>query len=294
MILLDSPIAVSCSSIKGSSLKPLPTSSEHNRISRAPDVERTLREKLYYAYTSLLRADFKAGEQYLPEYKMLCTVEINSPNPSERLLQNEEQLRRKSLYHQLLAQGREDQGRILEAFDAYSEFAKLQGRDDLIPSEGSPNTLIRPDIWARGRILSMIANVQNADQLKPLREQLATQWDEVRQANDLNRLRDFAEVYGPLFEVGRQAQFELADRLMKTRTPDAYREAQNVLMQAWARSQSDVESARSLDLLARLLVQRDQLVDAVELFSANAQRVSEPQSPRGSNRAGRLPHSCHG
>ena len=232
-----------------------------------PETQRTLREKLYYAYTSLLRADFAAGEKYLPEYKTLCIVDTSASNPSERLLQTEEQLRRTSLYLQLLAQGREQQGRIHEAFEAYGEFARLRSRDELIASEGSPNTLARPDVWARGRILSMINDVDDPQRLKPLREQLARQWNVIRQADDLTRLRDFAEVYGPLFEIGRQAQFELVDRLMTKRDEESYREAQSVLMQLWARAESKPESARSLEALARLMILRHQYTSAVQLYT---------------------------
>ena len=119
-----------------------------------------LHDKLFLAYTELLRKDFAAGEQYLADYKSLCVCPVDSEDPNLRERQMEERTRRQRLYLELLAKGREKQGRLTEAFDYYREFAGYGGNKELVHLSDGPNGKTRPDVWARGRIEAMIRQRQ--------------------------------------------------------------------------------------------------------------------------------------
>ncbi|MGL4423026.1 MAG: hypothetical protein ACRCZF_20350, partial [Gemmataceae bacterium] len=197
-------------------------------------IQERLREKLYQTTTELLRRDFSANENLLTDYEKLLELPIDTDDPNHRQRLVDEQFRRRSLYLCLLAKGREQQGRLAEAFDKYREFATLGGGKQLVAIYDEPNGQTRPDIWARGRIDAMFRKATNPATRKPLEERVEKEWAATRNGNDLNALREFISVFGPYFDAGREAQFVLADQLLKSNNDEQLREAQTILMKLWA------------------------------------------------------------
>ncbi|MGL4421152.1 MAG: hypothetical protein ACRCZF_10840, partial [Gemmataceae bacterium] len=179
----------------------------------------------------------------------------------------DEQFRRRSLYLCLLAKGREQQGRLAEAFDKYREFATLGGGKQLVAIYDEPNGQTRPDIWARGRIDTMFRKATNPATRKPLEERVEKEWSATRNGNDLNALREFISVFGPYFDAGREAQFVLADQLLKSNNDEQLREAQTILMKLWATAEDPKLAARAMEALAGLMTRSGLLEDAVALYT---------------------------
>lgn len=233
-----------------------------------PDtVRRKIRQKLYIAYTELLRKDFDAAEPLLDEYETLCEVAIDTDDPIEKQRLMDEQIRRRGLFLSLVAKGREAQGNLPEAFKYYRAFAALGDNKQLVSIYDEPNTMTRPDVWARGRIDAMIRNAKDDSVRKPLQDRVTQDWHEVRDANDLPRLREFVKVFGPYFNEGREAQLHLADRLLQTNNEDDSREAQVLLMQLWATATDKQTQAQAVDSLAKVFTRRGMLEDAVGLYT---------------------------
>ncbi|HKB05666.1 MAG TPA: PQQ-binding-like beta-propeller repeat protein, partial [Gemmataceae bacterium] len=152
------------------------------------DVRAKAREKLFEAITELLQNDFNAGEKMLDEYKTLCTVEIPAiATEAQKSMLAEEELRRKSNFYCLVAKGKETQGKLLEAFEAYMAFGTLVGNKEMVSVIDEPNTNARPDVWARGRIQNMIRKATPA-QRKPLEDKVVQEWNKVKGAKDLEAL----------------------------------------------------------------------------------------------------------
>ncbi len=239
-------------------------------------VTRLIREKLYVAYTELLRNKFEDGEAYLKEYEALCEVPVDpDADPSAKARAMDETLRRKGLYLSLLAKGREKQGRLVEAFDAYRAFATLGGNKQLVDIYDEPNGKTRPDVWARGRIDAMIRNAKDPAARKPLEDRVRKDWEGLKAGNDLPRLREFVQVFGPYFAAGRDAQLLLAERLLQTNNDDDAREAQTLLMRLWATADDPAYAARAVEALARLMTRRGMLEDAVGLYSQLGTRYAD-------------------
>ena len=230
-------------------------------------VRRLIREKLYVAYTDLLRNKFEDGEGFLKEYEALCEVPVDpDADPPAKARALDEQLRRRGLFLTLLAKGREKQGRLVEAFDAYRSFASLGDNKQLVEVHDEPNGKTRPDVWARGRIDAMIRNAKDPAARKPLEDRVARDWEALKAGNDLPRLREFVQVFGPYFPAGRDAQLLLAEKLIQTNSDEDSREAQTQLMRLWATAEDPVHAARAVEALARLMTRRGMLEDAVGLY----------------------------
>ncbi|HET6572903.1 MAG TPA: PQQ-binding-like beta-propeller repeat protein [Fimbriiglobus sp.] len=231
-------------------------------------VRRLVREKLHVAITDLLRNKFEDGEQYLPEYEALCEVPVDpDADPSTKARALDETLRRKGLYLTLLAKGREKQGRLLEAFDAYRAFASLGGNKQLVEVYDEPNGKTRPDVWARGRIDAMIRHAKDPAVRKPLEDRVRRDWEGLKASTDIPKLREFVQVFGPYFPAGRDAQLLLAEKLLQTNSDEDAREAQTQLMRLWATADDPVYAAKAVEALARLMTRRGMLEDAVGLYS---------------------------
>ena len=188
------------------------------------------REKLFEAITELLQNDFNAGERLLPEYSKLCTVEVpETATDAQKKLLAEEELRRKSNFHALVAKGRETQGKLLEAFEAYMAYGTLVGNKEMVTVPDDPGTVARPDVWARARIQSMIKKA-TPEQRKPLENKVVEEWNKVKAAADLEQLRGFVKVFGGMFEAGAEARITLADKLAVSSNEDDVREAEYMLL----------------------------------------------------------------
>jgi outer membrane protein assembly factor BamB len=225
-----------------------------------------LREKLYVAYTELLRHDFASAEKYLAEYEALCELPADpAESPEDQARREEETKRRKRVHYNLMARGREGQGRLGEAFEFYLKLAASgEGRLEEMPDE--PNVKTRPDVWARGRIEAMLRRAATADARKSLEERVAAEWDKVKDGHDLKKLRQFVTVFGPFFESGRAAQFKLVDVLLATNNEAEAREAQAHLAQLRVAADDPQVRARATEHLARLMIQNRMMEDAVGLY----------------------------
>lgn len=235
-----------------------------------------LKNKLYDAYTQMLRTeDFGKLEGILDEYKKLCEFELNPDDPVNYARQLDEQIRRRGLYYNLLADGREKQGRLTDAFDAYRAYAGLGEKNKMLPVPEDPNTLALPEVWAGGRIDAMMRKAKDPAARKPLEDKVAKEWAEVKGANDLNRLRAFVKAFGPYFANGREAQFLLAEKLTATNDDANRREAQDLLLNLVAQAEDDRDAATAAtatEALARVLTDRGMTDDALGLYRRIAER----------------------
>ena len=243
--------------------------------SPSPAIDRNLRLRLYQAYTELLRKDFPAGESFLAEYEKLCEVSLASvEDPSEKARTADENLRRRGLFLSLLAKGREKQGRLVEAFDHYLAFANLGGNKQLVPIFDEPNVLMRPDVWARGRIETMVRSAKNPAIRQPLEDRVRKEWEVVKDGSDVAKLRDFVDVFGPYFPLGSEARFRLAETLIKTGSDEDVREAQMHLAQLRATADEPLVRAKATELLARVMIRGGLLEDAVGLYAQLGQEFA--------------------
>jgi len=231
------------------------------------ELKASLQDKLYVAYSELLREKFDDGEKYLKEYQSLCTVPIEPDlEPFEKRRREDESLRRKRTYHYLLARGRESQKRLSEAFDEYLMLASLGEGRSLFEPPDEPSVKMRPDVWARGRIEAMIRRTMDATARKSLEERVNLEWDKVRAGNDRKKLQEFVDVFGPYFASGSLAQLKLAEMLVATGNEDDTREAQVHLSQLRAGAEDPAIRAKATEALARMMIKNQQMEDAVGLL----------------------------
>jgi outer membrane protein assembly factor BamB len=231
------------------------------------DAKRRLRDKLYLAYTELLRKDFASSESFLDEYRDLCEVPADAEDPKLRQQQIDEGFRRKGIYLRLMADGREKQGRLDQAFDFYMDFANLGDNKQLVTIDDESYGQTRPDVWARGKIAAMIENAKDPAVRKPLEDRVGREWTKVRAANDPNALAEFVRAFGDHFPIGREAQLELAERKLATNADEDAREAQAMLLKVWATAPERPIAAKAIESLARLMTRRGMMDDAVALYS---------------------------
>ena len=182
------------------------------------ELKLAISDKLYVAYTELLRDKFTQGEPYLKEYEKLCEVPIEADlEPFEKKRREDDTLRRKRLYYSLLAKGREGQNRLGEAFDLYLRLASLGEGRLLAEMPDEPSVRIRPDVWARGRIEAMIRRATDPAARKALEDRVNKEWRKLLATNDRAELQKFVDVFGPYFPAGFEAQLRLAEILMQSR-----------------------------------------------------------------------------
>lgn len=229
------------------------------------DTKAKAREKLYDAITELLQRDFNSGESMLKQYEELCTVEIApnlDPLVSQRLA--DEQIRRKSNYFCLVAKGKESQGKLVEAFENYLAFGSYTGNKELISVIDQPNTMARPDVWAKGRINHMLAKA-TPEQRKPLEDKAMKDWEDVKKSGDLEKIRGFVGVFGTAFAAGNEARLLLAEKLIATNNEEELRDAEHVLLGLKSVEDGNY-AAKGTEALARLYIRKGLLDDAMGLY----------------------------
>ena len=230
------------------------------------DTKAKAREKLYDAITELLQLDFNSGEKMLDQYKDLCTVEILETDDSlKRQIKADEELHRKANYFCLVANGRESQGRLLEAFDYYLDFGSLTGNKELVSVIDQPNTFARPDVWALGRINHMMSKA-TPEQRKPLEARAAKEWETVKKSGNLEKLRNFVQMFGTSFGSGSEARLMLAEKLVATNNDEDLREAENILLGLKGRD-DPAFAARATLSLAELYIRKGLFDDAMGLYA---------------------------
>lgn len=232
----------------------------HVALANRPDQKTSIKARglLYESLTDLFQKDFNASEKYLQEYQEMCTVPVPADATGEAKQQAEdEQQRRQANFLCLVAKGKESQGKLLEAFQYYRDFGSLRNRTGLLTVIDEPSVKAAPDLWAQGRIAGMMVKATEA-QRKPLEDEIANQWRDLRDTNDAARLRSFVTLFGSFSTFGKEARLRLAERLMEE---DAFIDAELQALQVY-RQENVPLAARAVELLARLCTRKGLLEDA--------------------------------
>jgi outer membrane protein assembly factor BamB len=224
-----------------------------------------VRTKLYEALTDLFQLDFdKASAKYLDEYRALCKV----PDKPE------EQQQREARFLQLLGQGREKQGDLVAAFQAYREFGALPlNKQDGVAAGDDPTRKIPTHVWLRGRVAAMIAKA-TPEQRRPLEDKIAREWQAVRAKNDIDAIRSFVGMFDVPFQVGHEARLQLAGAIVARNDRPAFLEAELNLQQLRGsdlREQPQI-GGRALEELARLEVKKG-TPEAIQMAAAYYRRL---------------------
>ena len=236
--------------------------------------QKKLKQKLYVAYTELLRTQFDAAEPVLAEYRTLCEFPVNA-NDIDSGRQLDEQTRRRGLMYSLIAKGREKQGRLLEAFDNYRSYAELGDTKKLMPVPEDTNTMALSSVWASERINAMMMAAKEPAIRAPVVARLTADLAAIKSTNDLGKLRTFVKTFGSNFEQGREAQYLFAERLNSTNDDANRREAQDLLLALLSQAEDEKDApgaARATESLARLLTSRGMTDDAMGLYSGLSQK----------------------
>jgi outer membrane protein assembly factor BamB len=221
------------------------------------------RNKLYVTLTELLRQDFKSAEQYLQEYRELCQVAIpEDATAEERRKGEQEQRRRQAGFLCLLADGREKQGRLMEAFQAYLDFGALAEAKELVSVINEPAVKAQPDVWAQGRIATLVAKA-SPEQRTSLEKEIADRWKGVEDSKNLDAMRRFVKAFGSLFRVGRQARLHFTERLMEE---NLFIEAEMHLLQLRRQKDDPQVAAQAVEALARLMARKGLMDDAAYYY----------------------------
>jgi outer membrane protein assembly factor BamB len=221
-----------------------------------PFLKTKAESKLVEALLILLDQEFAKYETKLDRLKELALRDVPANAKAE---EKETQQDRKSRYLRVVAQGRERQGRVADALDAYSQFAKLDSK--LIASPDDPQGKVLPVVWARGRAEAMAGRV-TADGTKQLTAAVQAALDKARAANTPEAMKEFIQLYGGIGVTGQHALLEYAEMLLDRRD---YTAAQ-VRVLPLLRVNEPTVAARAMDLLARLNVRSGELENAAYYY----------------------------
>jgi outer membrane protein assembly factor BamB len=247
----------------------------HSALRNQPPAELvpTIRSRLYTTMTELLRDKFKDGKQYLAEYQELCNVPIPEKATAEELQKlKQEERRRKAGFYCLVAKGYEEEGRIGDAFLAYLDFGALakDHENELVSVINEP-VQVKPEVWAQGKIASLIAK-SNPAQLKPLEEEIGRRWQAVLTSKDLKEERQFVAAYGELFATGREARLHLAERLLED---NASLEAEQHLSHLRQQKDDPRLGGRAVEVLARMMTRKKELELAAYYYRILSREFAE-------------------
>jgi outer membrane protein assembly factor BamB len=252
-----------------------------NALANQPpaDVRTKARTKLHEALTTLFKDDFAGAEQYLAEYADLSDVEApTNADADTKQRFAAERIRRQAAYLELLGRGRESQGRLLDAFNAYEQYSELSGHKELVDSLDEPNTKARPDIWSRGRIQALLTEANDADR-KTLEAEITKRLSTVRAAASLDGLRKFVALYGPISASGKAARLELAERLLATGDADDLTEAERILATlcygSRDRRDDPLAAGKATELMIRVCIRRGRYENAVGFARQLAEEFPE-------------------
>ena len=179
------------------------------------------RDRLFKALTLLLRQNFADNEHYLGLYTTLCRVTppVGATPEHIRACRTEEHSRQISLLA-LTAHGRETQGRMDLALQAYKQIIETTTPHERMTAPDEPLTQIRPDLWVQGRIADL-AKGATPEQQKVLKDLIEQDWRIAQSPGGEAGLSRFIALYGgvagPLGARAREARLLLADRWMDER-----------------------------------------------------------------------------
>lgn len=220
--------------------------------------------RLHDVLAQLIGADFLAGEKYLDEYRRLCEaplLEGTQTGDSSRL--REERDRRLATYFFLLARGREQQGRLVDALPAYRQLHALAHAGQPVTITAAAAVQARPDVWVRGRVTELLAKA-TIEQRRALEAEVNREWKQL-QAADPSPLEEFVALFGTAFDAGRDARLLLVERLIADREHGRFLEAELHLL---ALRDDPARAARATEALARLATRKGLLDDALEHYQA--------------------------
>jgi outer membrane protein assembly factor BamB len=236
----------------------------HNRPSA--ETRARARGKLYDALTEYAEQRFGDAEEYLGEYEALCRADLDGvTDEAERARRLEVSRKRRANFLFLVAKGREKQGKLVEAFEKYQEFAAAAGPDELVTVRDEPAVRANADVWARGRIAAMVA-AASPEQRRPLEALIAARWERARAAGDLDEVRRFVRMFGALCDAGREARFYLAERLLERGKPGDLLEAERELCGFRTPQEAPEVAGRAVEALARLYLRRGLREDAAYCY----------------------------
>jgi outer membrane protein assembly factor BamB len=235
-----------------------------------PDTRSKARTKLYEALTELFQRDFNQAEEHLALYRDVCLNEVVG----------DEKIKRHSAYLCILGKGRESQGRLMEAFDAYMEFAHINQGRELVPSIDEPGALARPDVWARGRIRAMIEKA-SPEARRPIEERVAGQWRDILARDKIDEMKEFVRFYGHFGTTGLLARLTVAERLLNLGSAEDRTQAELELHSLRQRKEHPELAAQATEILARLFVKKGLLRDAVEMYRLLGTDFKDVKLPDG-------------
>jgi outer membrane protein assembly factor BamB/tetratricopeptide (TPR) repeat protein len=227
------------------------------------------RAKLYDTLTAYIADHFNDAEKYLKDYEELCNVDMADARGKELEERQAEQRRRRATYLWLVGKGREEQGRLVEAFEKYQQFSAEAGKQsDLVPAVDERQVKAAPDVWSRGRIIAMMAKARPEDRA-PLEKLIAEKWEQLNKTNDLGELRRFVRMFGSVSTAGKEARLQLVDRLMEAKDggdEHPLLEAELELNQFRTGKHTPELAARATEALARLYTRKGLLEDAAYCY----------------------------
>jgi outer membrane protein assembly factor BamB len=234
-----------------------------------PNDERAPR-KLYDAYTQLLQRDFNAGEKYLDEYRALSQVNVPAnATAEERLRLQREQLANWTRYYSLLAHGRERQGRLLDAMQAYRDLYGRTPPDERLTLLDDPGVEVCPDLWMQAQISALVQRA-TPETLAPLQAQVEREWKALATSDDLDAVARFAALFGtvqgPLGVPGREARLRVAEQHAISANRRLALSAELELITLQKDADTLAFAARALHARARLLTRQGLLDDAVAVY----------------------------
>ncbi len=226
------------------------------------EVRDRARNKLFESFTDYFQQDFVAAEPFLAEYESLCKIDIraNAEEKEKQELEAESRKRRANFLC-IVAKGRESQGRLIDAFDKYQEFAALASNEDLISVLDEPSVRASGEVWSQGRIAAMVAKA-TPENKKPLEAKIQSNWEQLLKKNpSVDELKKFVAFSGSLFDVGKEARIKLAEKLLEDSKSNSLLFAEQVLQPVF--SDSPVLAGRAYEVLARSYAAKGLLEDAL-------------------------------
>src|SRR5262249_4497529 len=145
----------------------------------------------------------------------------------------------------LLAEGRERQGRLVDAVRDYRELFDLAGDRELLDLRGEPGLAARADRWVPGRIAAVAARA-TAEQRRTLEDALAREGRALRDGGDLAALERFVALFGDHFAAGKEARLDLAERLGGELERGRFLEAELHLLRLCALQEEPARAGRAL------------------------------------------------
>jgi outer membrane protein assembly factor BamB len=230
------------------------------------DLRNKAKEKLFESLTEFMQRDFNSAEKFLKEYEDLCKVDDPGLPAEERRIRQAEEKRRKGNFYCLLGRGKENQKKLVEAFEAYMNFGTLGAiENEMMSVVDDPGVKASPMVWAQGRIVNMVANASKEER-EPLEKLVADRWSKVQNSTDANTLRGFVNTFGSITAIGREARLQLAERLIADAGQDSMMDAERHLGILRVQKDDVTMAARAVEAMARLMTRKSLMEDAAYFY----------------------------